>query len=89
MRALLAAGVERVIWVTLREASAKAGLYAQSNARIRAADRRWKRLVVADWNAHSRGRPWFRTDGLHLTPAGAMGLAQLLRPLVLGRAPST
>ena len=41
------------------------------------------KIAVADWNAFSRGKPWFREDGLHLTPSGAMGLARLLRPLVL------
>ena len=86
MRALRAAGVERVVWVTLREASSNASLYAQSNGRIRAADRRWKSLVVADWNAYSRGKPWFREDGLHLTVSGAHGLARLLRPLVVAAA---
>jgi len=84
LRALTAVGVGSVIWVTLREAGANAKLYAQSNARIRAAVHKWRSLVVADWNAYSRGRPWFRGDGLHLTSAGAMGLARLLRPLVLG-----
>ncbi|HYI74950.1 MAG TPA: hypothetical protein VEW90_06725 [Gaiellaceae bacterium] len=83
MRALRGAGVERVVWVTLRQASSNASLYAQSNRRIRAADRRWKNLVVADWNAYSRGRPWFREDALHLSVSGAHGLARLLRPLVL------
>ena len=83
MRALRAAGVERVVWVTLREASSNATLYAQSNGRIRAADRTWKSLVVADWSAYSRGKPWFREDGLHLTVSGAHGLARLLRPLVV------
>lgn len=88
MKALTAAGVQSVIWVTLREAGAYASLYARSNARIRDADRRWKRMVVADWNAYSRGRPWFRDDGLHLSVSGAMGLARLLRPLVLAGAAS-
>jgi hypothetical protein len=84
MRALKAAGVTTAIWVTLREASSNASLYAQSNARIRDAARRWRKsLVVADWNAHSRGKPWFREDGLHLTVSGAHGLARLLRPLVV------
>lgn len=83
MRALRAARVERVVWVTLREASSNASLYAQSNRRIRAADLSWSNLVVADWNAYSRGRPWFREDGLHLSVSGALGLARLLRPLVL------
>ena len=35
MRALKAAGVRTVIWVTLREATSYADVYAQSNARIR------------------------------------------------------
>lgn len=84
MKALKTAGVKHVIWVTLREAGSNASIYAQSNARIRSADRRWgSRLVVADWNAYSRGKPWFREDGLHLTTSGAYGLARLLRPLLL------
>jgi hypothetical protein len=80
MRALAGAGVRSVIWVTLRTTTAN---YAQNNARIRSAARRWKKLALADWNAYSRGEPWFRSDGLHLTPTGAQGLARLLRPLVL------
>jgi hypothetical protein len=83
MRALRAAGVTRVVWVTLREVGGNAVVYAQSNARIRAADRRWKDVILADWNSHSRGRPWFRPDGLHLTPSGAIALARLLRPLLV------
>ena len=67
MRALSGAGVRSVIWVTLRATTAN---YAQNNARIRSAARRWKNLVVADWNAYSRDRLWFRSDGLHLTPTG-------------------
>ena len=85
MRALSAAGVRTVVWVTLRATTSN---YAQSNARIRAADRRWRGLVVADWNAYSRGKPWFREDGLHLTEAGVLGLAQLLRPLLVAGASS-
>lgn len=90
MRALKAAGVRSVIWVTLREATSYADVYAQSNARIRKAASRWRgRLVVADWNAYSRGEAWFREDGLHLTTSGALGLARLLRPLVLKGAASS
>ena len=89
MRALKAAGVQHVVWVTLREAGANASIYAQSNARIRRAGKRYRKsLVIADWNAYSRGRPWFREDGLHLTNSGAFGLARLLRPLVLAGASS-
>jgi hypothetical protein len=84
MRALKAAGVQTVIWVTLKEVGSYASIYAQTNARIRRADKRWRSsLVVADWNTYSRGRAWFSGDGLHLSAAGAMGLARFLRPLVL------
>jgi hypothetical protein len=87
MRALKAAGVQTVIWVTLKQAGSYASIYAQTNARIRSAGKRWRSsMVVADWNAYSRGKPWFSGDGLHLTPAGAMRLARFLRPLVLAGA---
>jgi len=80
MRALKAKHVRTVVWVTLRETTSN---YAQNNARIRKATRRWRNFVVADWDAYSRGKRWFRSDGLHLTSAGAAGLSRLLRPLVL------
>ena len=80
MRGLRAAGVRVVVWVTLRATTSN---YAGTNAAIRRASRRWKSLVVADWDGYSHGRGWFREDGLHLTPSGATGLARLLRPLVL------
>jgi hypothetical protein len=84
MHALKAAGVQTVIWVTLKEVGSYASIYTQTNARIRSADRRWRSsMVVADWNAYSRGKPWFGADGLHLSPTGAMRLARFLRPLVL------
>jgi len=85
MRALKAAGVRTVIWVTLKEVGSYASIYTQTNARIRNADKRWRdTMVVADWNAYSRGKAWFGTDGLHLSATGAMRLARFLRPLVLG-----
>lgn len=42
MTALLAAGVQHVIWVTLEE---REGVWTQ----IRAAPARWPQLTVADW----------------------------------------
>jgi len=84
MRALKAAGVHTVIWVTLKEVGTYASIYTQTNARIRGADKRWRNsMVVADWNAYSRGKPWFGEDGLHLSATGAMRLARFLRPLVV------
>jgi hypothetical protein len=84
MQALTRAGVRSVIWVTLREATSYAGVYAQSNARIRKAASRWKAASSSLTGTRTAaGKAWFREDGLHLTTAGALGLARLLRPLVL------
>jgi hypothetical protein len=81
MRAALAQGAHGVVWVTLRETR---GIYAETNAVIRAAAKRWPQLIVADWNAFSYGKPWFRSDdGLHLTSEGAYALASFLRPYVV------
>jgi hypothetical protein len=83
MRALRAAKVETVVWVTLRE---QRSIYGSTNASIRQAAKRWKGLVVADWNQVSAGRPWFGSDGLHLNAKGAMALSGLIRQKVLAAA---
>jgi hypothetical protein len=80
MRAALADGAHGVVWVTLRESR---DIYRSTNVAIRQAAKRWPQLVVADWNAYSAGKPWFGSDGLHLTVAGADGLATFLRPYVI------
>ena len=88
LKALRGAGVESVVWVTLREA-VRTRSCTRSRTRASVSPRAGGGgLVVADWNAYSRGQPWFRGDGLHLTTAGATGLARLLRPLVLAGASS-
>jgi hypothetical protein len=81
MQALVRQGVTTVIWVTMQE---KRPLYRATNAAIRAAAKRWPQIQIADWNDASSAKPtWFVDDGLHLSSAGAVGLAKFLRPLVL------
>jgi hypothetical protein len=80
IRAAKAAGVERVVWVTLREMSRYASVYRQTNDVIESEAGRFTGVEVADWNGWTAGKPWFRPDGLHLTVAGAAGLAEFLRP---------
>ena len=75
-----ALGVKRIVWVTLRESQP---IYRQTNAVIRSEAKRFPQIDVADWNAWSAGKPWFRSDGLHLTAAGATALAVWLRPYLL------
>jgi hypothetical protein len=79
MRAALSQGARGVVWVTLRETTT---VYRPANLAIRAAVKRWPQLVVADWQEYSRGRAWFRPDGLHLTPDGALAFVTFLRPYV-------
>ncbi len=72
-------GVRAIIWVNLRETRS---VYRWTNLEIRTEASRRALIQVVDWNAASRGRPWFGTDGLHLNAAGAEGLVALLRPLI-------
>jgi hypothetical protein len=79
MRALLAAGVRHVVWVTLEEAQEQ---WALINAQIRAASARWPQLTVADWARAATEPSWF-ADGVHMTSEGGLGFAEFLRPFVL------
>jgi hypothetical protein len=75
--ALERAHVHRILWLTLR---ATRHPYLMMNDAIRAAATRHRDLQVVDWNRYSRSHPsWFRSDGLHLTPAGAIAMARLVR----------
>ena len=80
MTALIASGVQHVIWVTLEEAQ---GTWAQINVHIRAAPARWPSLVVADWAAASAGQPDWFADGVHMNGLGGTAFARFLRPVVL------
>lgn len=84
MRADLRQGVHGVVWVTLRE---RRDSYISTNVAIGRAVQRWPKLLVADWSTHSAGKPWFGSDGLHLTSTAATALAALLRPYALRGAP--
>ena len=80
INAAKALGVKQIVWVTLRETDDD---YSRINTVIRIEAGRFPIVQVADWNAFSAGKAWFRPDGLHLNDAGAIGLAALLRPYVV------
>lgn len=84
MQALLANGVQRVVWVTLEESE---GVWLAINDQIRAAPARWPQLVVADWGPTVTGKPWLFNDTVHLNHDGAVALGQFLRPTVLSQVP--
>jgi hypothetical protein len=79
MTALVAAGVQHVIWVTLSE---RQGNWVEINDQIRAAPARWSQLVVADWARVPSSEDWF-VDNAHFTYLGAAAYAGFLRPFLL------
>jgi len=81
LRALAAARVEHVFWVTLHAAR---GAYVESNSAIYAAARRHPQVTVVDWNAYAAAHAdWFGPDGIHLTGDGAEGLAVCMRSAIV------
>jgi hypothetical protein len=80
IRAAKAVGVKQIVWVTLRGTQSQ---LERIDAVISSQAARFPIVRVADWNAWSKGKPWFRDDGLHLTSAGADGLALLLRAYIV------
>ena len=81
MRALIAAGVQHVVWVTLEESRDP---WIAINAQIRAAPARWPQLVVAEWAPVAAKHPEWFDDRVHMNGLGGMGFVQFLRPIVLG-----
>lgn len=80
LAALTAVGVEKVVWVTLRESQST---WAEINGQIRAAATRWPQLTIADWAPMAAANPAWFSDNAHLNGAGAAGFADFLRPVIL------
>ena len=79
MQALVAAGVQHVVWVTLLETELG---WRPVNQVIRAAPARWPQITVADWAPFAAGKPWFN-DHAHMNYEGAVAFSAFLRPYVL------
>jgi hypothetical protein len=76
LRVLSKAGVEHVLWLTLR---AERQSWARMNEMIEAAAKKHPEMTVLDWNALARGKSgWTQADGVHLTPTGAQSMATLI-----------
>ncbi len=76
MAEAVAQGIPHVVWLTYRNPT---GRYTASNATLYAKTAEYPTLSVIDWDGYSAGHPgWFAGDGLHLTAAGAEGLAGFL-----------
>jgi hypothetical protein len=87
MAAFRKAGVQHVLWMTLLEERQS---WADMNDTIRAAARKYPEITVIDWNAVAKQQPdWMQPDGVHLTAAGAEGMAATIEAALvqLGVAP--
>ncbi len=72
-------GIETVAWLTYHEGGANAATYARHNDTLVAKARVHPELEIIDFHGYSDPHPsWFAADGLHLTSAGAKGLATLI-----------
>lgn len=87
MRELVAAGVTRVYWLTLRVIPARRQ-YAGMNQALAAAATRYPQLTLVDWNGYAYGHDtWFQNDDLHLVEPGAEAMATLLHDTIANGAP--
>jgi hypothetical protein len=76
MRALIGAGAQHVLWLTLREVQDP---YPQLNGVLHAAAARYPQLSLLDWNAWSGNHPeWFQGDGIHLDRTGGIAMAHFV-----------
>jgi len=79
--ALLAAGVERILWVNLHEWRPQ---YSAMNHVLDQAARRYPEMTILDWRTSSQNKwSWFQGDGVHLTYAGAMAMAAFLHGSIM------
>jgi hypothetical protein len=80
MRGLLDAGVDQVVWITLRE---RRPSWAEINDQIRQAPKRWPQLTVGDWELESHSHDEWFADGIHMNWTGGEAFGSFLRALVL------
>jgi hypothetical protein len=80
MRGLLDAGVDQVVWITLRE---RRPSWAEINDQIRQAPKRWPQLTVGDWELESHADDDWFADGIHMNWIGGAAFGGFLRPLVI------
>jgi len=74
--ALLAAGVQRILWVNYHDFVPR---YARMNAVLHRVAQEYPQVTIVDWQQDSFVRySWFQSDGIHLVYDGAVALATLI-----------
>jgi len=78
--ALLAAGVQRILWANMREWQQQ---YIGMNQILAAAAARHPQLTMIDWEGYSHDHySWFQGDGIHLVYDGAVAMATLFNAAI-------
>ena len=78
--ALLAAGVQRILWANMREWQQQ---YIGMNQILAAAAARHPQLTLIDWEGYSHDHySWFQGDGVHLVYDGAVAMATLFNAAI-------
>lgn len=85
MRALVARDVKRVLWLTLTEERSS---WARMNDDLRATAKAWPQIEVLDWK-QAADPSWFGGGDIHLTYAGAVGLARYVHTALAERGIAT
>jgi hypothetical protein len=81
VRALLQAGVSKILWLNLHGSGA---YWDAKNAVLVAAARRHPEVSIVDWNGYARDHwSWFQGDSVHLTYDGALAIATLLHGAIV------
>ncbi len=85
MRALVTRDVKRVLWLTLTEERSS---WVRMNDDLRATAKAWPQLEVLDWK-QAADPSWFGAGDIHLTYAGAVGLASYVNAALVERGIAT
>jgi len=81
VQAMLAVGVQRILWVNFPATSQH---WVDLNSALGAVAGRHRELTIVDWNGASHEKwSWFQGDGIHLVYPGALAMASLLNGALL------
>jgi len=76
VQALLAAGVQRILWVNYHDWVPQ---YTQLDAILAQTVAKYPQVTIVDWQTDSLNRySWFQSDGIHLVLSGAIALSTLI-----------
>ncbi len=76
VQSLLAAGVQRILWVNYHDWVPP---YAELNTILAQVVASYPQVTIVNWQADSLNRySWFQSDGIHLVSEGAIALATLI-----------